>query len=532
MKTKINLKIFLLILLFYQALFLTCDENEIENCFQCGSEENKGRCTKCDDKYFLVLNGEKCIACDNEFLGQEGCDGNCEFMMSEKNIFCDKCKDDYYYELSEGICAPCSYSFDNCLKCSYLKESEDSEEKVFKCLECDDSYYLSDNECKKCDDNCKKCLDANNCETCDDNYIRHPNGHCVLISDKFCLEAEYTDDEYREQKCNKCKEGYILNSYSGKCESCEGYLTDYRGCKKCRIKENNEFLCEKAVEYVDYSNKIYSYCENFIEGCNKCSFHSEEDLNNDNLLCDECRGYYSAVENKCKECRNGNNGCLICSDEENGECDKCQEGYYFFQNNKTCAKCSDFFQEGCSSCALSPYTLNLYCSKCSEGNILDRDGKCKHCINDLNLRGCETCNVAGLNHYFCEQCNENYILFQDICIEKNEDISEFVNCNSLENLGTLNEIVYSCKSCKSGYIYAIKENGVKICIDPSGYPELKNCQITKIGKNGENDYSCISCYSDINFYGGLELFYDDKIQKKHANAKKAFTKMIIIVLNV
>ena len=39
------------------------------------------------------------------------------------NIFCNNCKADYYYELSKGIFASCSYSFDNCLKCSYLKES-------------------------------------------------------------------------------------------------------------------------------------------------------------------------------------------------------------------------------------------------------------------------------------------------------------------------------------------------------------------------------------------------------------------------
>ena len=128
------------------------------------------------------------------------------------NIFCNKYKADYYYELSKRICAPCSYSFDNCLKSSYLKESESSEEKVFKCLECGESYYLdlTENKCKMCDYNCKKCLNTTFCETCKDNYILNPKqGYCNLIND-LCLEAEYTNEEYPKQICKKFKEGAFL----------------------------------------------------------------------------------------------------------------------------------------------------------------------------------------------------------------------------------------------------------------------------------------------------------------------------------
>ena len=534
MNAKINLKFFLFILLFYQALFLVCDENEIENCDQCGSDENKGRCSKCEDKYFLVLNGEKCIACDNEFLGQEGCDGNCQFMKSEKNIFCEKCKDDFYYELSEGICAPCSYTFDNCLKCSYLKESEESEEKVFKCLECGESYYLSENECLMCDYNCKKCLDSTHCQICKDNYVLHPNGHCYSLNE-LCLEAEYTDEEYPKQICKKCKEGTFLGLNSNNCEYCnedhtEKYGINLRGCQKCQIINDNQLICEKAYEYQNYNDdNIYSYCYDKIENCNKCSFHSEEDINDiSKLICDKCKGdrYYSIADKTCKDCQIKDNGCLICSDgtpAENAKCDKCQEGYHL-SSEGTCIKCSNLFGEGCSACAISPHDLSLYCSKCSKGFFLDYEGNCKHCVNDANLEGCEECGVSGNYNYYCLKCKENYILFENKCFEKNEQMSEFSFCEYLENIGSNSNIIFSCIECISPkYIFAIKSNGARICVDPLQYPELHNCGIAVKGDNDQNGYICSSCYYGISSSNPeLQFVYDETLKKDICKCKEGY----------
>ena len=164
----------------------------------------------------------------------------------------------------------------------------------------------------------------------------------------------------------------------------------------------NKLIFEKDFEYQKYDdNNIYSYCYDKIENCNKCSFHSEEDINDINkLICDECKGnrYYSLTDKICKECLIKNNGCLICSDETNEEnikCDKCQEGYYLTSDG-ICFKCSDFFGEGCSACDISPYDLKLYCSKCSSGFFLDYEGNFKQCLNDANLEGCEECGVSAI----------------------------------------------------------------------------------------------------------------------------------------
>ncbi len=529
MKRKFTIKFIILFFLISNVLPLKCGENEIDNCLQCGEGENSSKCSLCEDKYFLVLGGEKCISCNDEYLGQIGCDGNCHLMKSERNIFCDKCKEEYYYEMSEGICASCSYFFENCLKCSYSSENGENNEKVFKCLECDESFYLNEaqDKCVICDYNCKKCLNENICDICLDGYVKHPKTEICESIKSNCLEAEYSNEENPVQICKKCKEGYFLDSSSNNCCECdydyaEKYGINLRGCQKCSLNNgNNELICEKAFEYHRYGDKnIYSYCHDKIENCNKCSFHSEEDFNNNNLICDECEEgkFFSLIENKCKDCSVGNNGCIICSDEihDNSKCDKCQKGFYL-NSDSSCIKCSDNLGEGCSACSISPYDLSLYCSECEEGYTLDIDGKCKHCVNDLNLIGCKKCVIAGNNKPICAKCYSNYQIYNYVCVEKN---SEFLTCRYLTNIGTSEYVILSCIECISyDFIFILKENGAKICVNPSDYPELKNCKegMMKNINNGEISYTCLSC-SDSN----LEFVYDNNLKKEVCQCKEGY----------
>ena len=536
MERKIIILIFTIILLSHQALAMSCDENEIENCKICGEGDNSGRCETCDDKYFLVLNGEKCVACDDEYLGQIGCDGNCELRKSERNIFCHKCKEDYYYEIDEGTCAPCSFLFDNCLKCSYLSNPEENGQKVFKCLECVEPYILYEDQCVICDPNCEKCQSESFCEICKENYVKHPDGYCEFTNSYSCLKEEYSDDETPIKICKECKEGYFMNTYTNECYSCY-YRLHINGCEECRFTNENELICTKAEEYIEYidtnGEHIKSYCEQIIDNCNKCSFHSEDDISDiNNLICDECRGnrYYSNIEKKCKDCKIMNDGCIICSDdetsEENVKCNKYDEGYYIYSNG-TSIKCSDYFQEGCIACSVSPYDLSLYCSECSKGFILDYDGKCKHCENDLELIGCEQCEIYGDYRHKCNKCKENYILFEGKCVEKLEGFSEFNNCEKIENIGNSEEIIFSCVFCKyseADYIFAVKENGAKICVDPSQYPQIQKCDLSKEENiDGENDYTCISCYYNYRpEKEKLELIFDNSLKKYICKCKEGY----------
>ena len=591
MKSKTLKRCFIFLLSIYLALSLKCGENEITGCKECGTGVNSQRCKTCENKYFLALEGEVCVRCNDSLLGMTGCDGNCEMIKSERNVKCEenKCKEGFY-EISPGACSICSLLSPYCTKCSYSNIAG-QEEKEFECLECDSNYYyLSpiDNTCKYCNlPNCNKCLNetfceecynydhytwisngtciekVNDCKTlvyseekkmdicseCMENYVLHPNGSCIYFN-QLCKKAEYSEEKgiaiclecdknyilypdgtcvyldyncingvYSQEKnkgiCLQCPEQYYINSKE-KCTHCSGYQNEYNKdftyCKSChRDIETNNLLCDSVEEgyYITSSGQNVVRCSNSISGCNKCSFHSQEDLESNKLKCDECQsGYYiSSDELSCKACRVNDNNCIICSDEETQtKCENCSYGYAPTKEG-VCVNCKEKFGEACSSCALSIFDLEPHCSSCQSGYTFGIDGKCIHCVNDAHLTGCSYCSPLGKTEFVCDICKSGYVLFDGKCLEKTS--GEFTYCKELENIGSDNEPLLSCRECTySSYIFAIKENGAKDCIDPSDYPELLNCLQSRKENVGENNYTCIKCsYSDF------KLVYDEEKKK-------------------
>ena len=141
MKSKTLKQCFIFLLSIYLALSLKCGENEITGCKECGTGVNSQRCKTCENKYFLALEGEVCVRCNDSLLGMTGCDGNCEMIKSERNVKCEenKCKEGFY-EISPGACSNCSLLSPYCTKCSYSNIAG-QEEKEFECLECNSNYY-------------------------------------------------------------------------------------------------------------------------------------------------------------------------------------------------------------------------------------------------------------------------------------------------------------------------------------------------------------------------------------------------------
>ena len=274
---------------------LNCGENEIEGCNICDSGINSSKCKKCEEKNFLALEGEICIKCDDSLLGMSGCDGNCEIVKSEKNVKCeeDKCKEGFY-EINPGTCAICSFLFPHCKKCSYEKNYE-SDENKFKCLECEDKYYLAlDNKaCNYCRLSfCNKCLNNTFCLECSGGYALYPNGTCSgYIS--FCKNAIYSEEKNKEI-CIECSEGYAL-----------------------------------------YPNGTCSY---YGKNCKKAKFSQEKGI----VICSECEGNSYLYPNG--TCDYGDMYCKnrIYSNEKNKSvCLECKEKYYIDKNDN-CFPCSDY----------------------------------------------------------------------------------------------------------------------------------------------------------------------------------------------
>jgi len=164
-----------------------CGRSEIAHCIECDTEHEK--CTKCENKYFVLFAGLKCISCNDKLYGQLACEGNCDGSRYNelKNVLCDECKEGYYN--INGICHQCSVGSENCNKCSYVAPPG-SDQKKFKCLECVGGLYGQyrvdsyDGKCHTCQKpNCTECVfidgtkDDYNCIKCIDNFYPS-NGKC------------------------------------------------------------------------------------------------------------------------------------------------------------------------------------------------------------------------------------------------------------------------------------------------------------------------------------------------------------------
>ena len=178
------------------------------------------------------------------------------------------------------------------------------------------------------------------------------------------------------------------------------------------------------------------------------------------------------------ECEIGQNEkCKSCSHKIKSNCLTCNEGYYLpnYENeNKVCLSCNVI--EHCSSCfGEKDYAL---CTKCENGYILN-DNQCikkeediPNCVIGLNEK-CKACNNNPKLRNQCESCNEGYYLSEDgnktIC--EKCDIEGCLICSGTKN----NK---KCNLCNNNYILINN----KECIE-------KECNV------GENE-KCASCRTE------------------------------------
>ena len=55
---------------------LTCGEEDIDHCLECGTGDKANSCAKCEDKYFPFLSDVLCLPCDHYLYGQLGVEEN------------------------------------------------------------------------------------------------------------------------------------------------------------------------------------------------------------------------------------------------------------------------------------------------------------------------------------------------------------------------------------------------------------------------------------------------------------------------
>ena len=389
-----------LIILFIHLIIsiqnLTCGDEDIDHCLECGTGDRVDSCAKCEDNYFLFLDDVLCLPCDHHIYGQAGCGGKCNKnnYEEERMVFCEEggCKQGYYY--IGGICHQCSLGTDHCTDCTYLPPNgllpSETEERVFKCLGCESNQYRVES-----DGTCHHCY-VHGCEIC---HFEGGRAVCDKCESGFFLNSGRT--------CTKC---YLKDITGGICKICSENPTDY-ATGECRC--DDYYTLNKLVNGMAYP------CVHCPANCAYCTYYSETGINK----CHSCNyGYALNTEGVCERCRNN---CGYCnSPTDDNSCHVCEPGYKL-NIDGNCLICPD----NCSSCRLNSEG-KIYCTSCHSRYGLTPDGQCLSCPDH-----CYSCFwKPEVNRFGCSGCDQpSYYSFQSNYIIGKDDLC--VRCQDLAEIG-------------------------------------------------------------------------------------------------
>ena len=165
-------------------------------------------CEKCDEDYFFSLDGKCvetsfclksteniCIECiNNYYLTEENniCsfDKNCISGDKYTGAF-NSCKNNFYLDKKDGKCKT-NKENNEFLKCKIAETI---------CLECENGYYLSQDNLYSSTKNCSE-VDNGLCINCNEDYYLGLDNKCTIYEN--CI---YSDEDY---ECIECKDGLII----------------------------------------------------------------------------------------------------------------------------------------------------------------------------------------------------------------------------------------------------------------------------------------------------------------------------------
>lgn len=488
-----------------------------DGCELCS--DDPAICSLCYDGFFIDEN-YACLNCDKICYScyKAGECLSCKEHAQLNSGFGCECTEGYGLESSSGDCSMCID--ENCIICS-------NDYQV--CNECEDGYFLSDNQCLPCDKTCSTCTDSISCTECllglvfgtslcqcENRYGFVGNtAICDYCSDTSCSSC-FSDNTI----CTNCDASFYLENNTCfncdyKCSSCNESLT----CESC--KENASLVEGKCVcpdfygfnsngDCVSCADHDCELCQESSEYCTQCSFGYFESFGSCSMCsldCYDCDN--STACTICKTnaigpdtngqclCENGygknsttgdcnfciENHCDHCQDN-NSQCSQCQDGYYLSNNlclpcDPSCSTC--FNDISCISCKDNFTFYNDLC-RCNQGYGLDSNydcqlcnGACYECYSNNNI--CETCyDGFYIDTESCNICNETCLLClnNESCISCKENSHIFENyCECDSNYGR--DLDTNCSPCEENCEYCALNNTVcNLCYD-GFYLELGKC---------------------------------------------------------
>lgn len=340
----------------------------IDGCLEYG----RTGCRECASSYDLVSNvcrianclksrNGVCLACDSRTRLQNG---RCVQPSSEK---CNFCAEGYFVNnkgncVKEiigcerydhiGRCKDCRFPFVSYKNSCVIPGCKTVSEQG--CVKCYSKFTLTSGLCE-----IQHCLKIDfatqGCSVCQNGY--HLEDSTCASNHPLCLS--YSKLNSKNQVCNNCVDGYILNDSAFKCEIRQPGCVYQRG--KC-------ISCEYPFQ------RKNGKC--VIEGCSKYGLDE----------CVKCIAPYKV--------KRGN--CVIenCETVEGGKCLICHSGYHPYEGQcfEDDPKCEEYYYNKCAKCYI--------------GHSLNRWGKC--------VRTIENCKVIGKEG--CEECKHGYKVHDGECI--------------------------------------------------------------------------------------------------------------------
>ena len=370
--------------------------NIFSNCATC----DNSKCTKCINNNYYIDNG-KCMDCPTGKL----CDG----INAYDETICDNPPSGYFCDGNVLKTCTSKYSM-YCTSCN-----------ATKCLSCSSSYYLKDNSCFACSDQCIECESATKCLKCTSGAVLDTNNLCSKPCSAYMPNCRLCEGA---NVCTQCNGGYYLENAS-KCSSCS-----------------------------------------IISNCSTCTSSTQ---------CEICNtGFYVNSSGKCSKCTISN--CAVC--DINGTCLTCNQGYHPSEDKKSCESnssdfdCSDpnFIKIGnlCytrknmgdSLMLPIPYTVNI--AQTGSDYCYSQSQKC--CWKGTTATPCDSNNGS---YSGCERTVCNWNAANEICTKFNY-------------AGKNWRLAYNAEMHNWG-IYAVNlgDNGLMVCDYAAGYG-LARCVGNKI----------------------------------------------------
>lgn len=308
-------------------------------------------------------------------------------MFVESTFERDNCKK------CQQTCLTCNDA-NTCASCS---ETEDHREiQRSKCVPVEGYYENNERVAAKCSeamDHCFACTSATVCTQCEVGfYFNSSRNECVPCDETMRNCSACTSSTV----CTQCDEGLFFDSAQNNCELCSVAISN------CTVCVSGSECSECELTFFLNAQKTCTLCNEAIPSCVVCESGS---------VCNVCEDNFFISEDVCLHCSQLTDGCLTCVDNGTAECTSCNETTHEFN-------------ETTQLCDLLPPCLDEKCKKCKNVAV------CEQCeygyqVNSLNVTECVSICGDGYKTEE-EQCDDNNIHDKDGCSDECEVEKDFV----------------------------------------------------------------------------------------------------------